>query len=45
MYNADGTPNTDGYTYYISAADQSDITSALLTFLKEALSSPARFTE
>ncbi len=45
QYNADGTQNTDGNTYYISAANQSDITNALLTFLKEALMSPARFTE
>ena len=43
MYNADGTPNTDGYTYYISAADQSDITSALLTFFEGGPEQPGPF--
>jgi hypothetical protein len=36
--------NTNG-TYYISAADQNSLTTALLTFLKNAEQSPARFTE
>jgi hypothetical protein len=45
MYNANGTKNPDGKTYYISAAGQSDITGGLLTFLKEAIGNPARFTE
>jgi Flp pilus assembly protein TadG len=32
-------------TYYIAASDEKDIKSALLTFLQQALKSPARYTQ
>ncbi len=36
--------NTGG-TYYISAANQNELNNALLTFLEQALKSPARYTQ
>jgi Flp pilus assembly protein TadG len=37
--------NSSGGTYYISAANQNQLNTALLTFLQQALKSPARYTQ